>query len=211
MRSERRGIGVAARLIRGGLLMGLVLGWGASVSQAGLAAGDGPGRAALPTIEWASVALEPDTVGAANVRWTMLLAVPYCGGPNLGAYLSVRFLAPLSLPGSLPSGSVSFGEAPADGAVVGDTLRVTPRPDALPLFCLHDRPIPLALVLSPDAGLANPSEPGTYTVEVSTADNPSALRVPVVVSAAGAQAPAPTAPGVSLPPDGGDEAPGSSS
>jgi hypothetical protein len=204
-------MGVLARLIRGGVLMGLVLGWGASVSQAGLAAAGGPAGAVLPTIEWASVTLEPDTVGAENVRWTIVLAVPYCGGPNIGAYLSVRFLAPLSPPGSIPTGSISFGDEPAEGAVVGDTLQVTPQPDALPLFCLHDRPIDLALVLSPDAGLANPSEAGTYTIEVSTADNPTALRVPVLVSSAGNQAPPPAAPAVHLPPEGGGAAPGSSS
>jgi hypothetical protein len=206
MRSERRGIGASTRVIRARLVLALVLGWGTLVSQTGLAMADDPVGSALPTIESASVVLEPDTVGAANVRWTMRLAVPYCGGPNIGDYLSVRFLAPLSPPGSLPAGSLSFGDAPADGVVVGDTLRVTPQPDALPLFCLHDRPINLALVVSPDAGLANPSQPGTYAVEVSTADNPTALRVPVPVGVGQDETSPPTGPAVNLPPGGGDGA-----
>ena len=138
------------------------------------------------TIESGNVTLTPDTAGAANVEWDLVLGIPTCREPMIGRSLSLRFPPPLTLPEEIPPGSALFDGAPVDLRVTGDTLEVALEPELVPQFCLHDRPFRARLVVLPSAGLQNPAEAGSYVIEISTADNPAAFTVPVEVRQADA-------------------------
>jgi hypothetical protein len=131
---------------------------------------------AQPALPW-SLAVEPAVPGQ-TPRWTLELSAPYCGGFRIGEGVYVRPEPPLGVPDAVPEGSVLFQGQPASVALTGDALRIGPAPDMLfSQVCLSgERQFTIELL--PEAGLALPADPGTYTVELWTGAEPSQV-VPV--------------------------------
>jgi hypothetical protein len=128
-----------------------------------------------------SINLSPDKARATNVSWTVQLSAPYCGGYNIGGYVSIRPIAPLSLPKSVPSSSVTFANGPAEVSSIEGTLQVKPAEGRAWTQLCSFQPQPLTIVFSPGAGWVNPAKSGTYYVEVSTGSSSNSVTVPVVV------------------------------
>src|SRR5579884_3860659 len=55
-----------------------------------------------------SLNFDPATAGATNVRWTVSLSAPYCGGYRVGDGVHIAPEAPLSLPATVPAEDVVF-------------------------------------------------------------------------------------------------------
>ncbi len=134
----------------------------------------------------ASVTLSPATAGASGVTWTVRLLVPYCGGYKIGRYVLLRFEPPFALPAKVPPAAVSFADGPAVVTREGNTLRIAPAPGRMwsmacgPVDSAGNLlPQPLSIVLSAAAGLANPPEAGTYSIQVSTDADPHPIVVVV--------------------------------
>jgi len=118
------------------------------------------------------MSVDPATAQASNVHWTVQLAARYCGGYQIGDGVYLQPEAPLALPDQVPAEDVLFASNAADVSLQSGVLRVAPSPDlARSMICTQgDRPFSVELL--PALGLSNP-DPGTYTVDVWTAANPT--------------------------------------
>jgi hypothetical protein len=159
--------------------LGIALALLALVAPATVSAQDAAGN---PTLS-----VDPDQPGA-TPHWTIGLAAPYCGGLRIGEGVYVRPEAPLTLPASLPDGSVLFEGHPASVSQVGDALRIGPAPDTVWSMICQPGVRPFRVELLPEFGLALPTDAGSYALDVWTGANPTPATVSVDVPAPAAQA-----------------------
>lgn len=134
-----------------------------------------------------TLSVDPDQPGA-TPHWTIGLAAPYCGGFRIGDGVYVRPEAPLTLPPSLPDGSVLFEGHPASISQVGDALRIGPAPDTVWSMICQPGQRPFRVELLPAAGLALPADAGSYALDVWTGANPTPATVSIDVPAPDAPA-----------------------
>jgi hypothetical protein len=126
---------------------------------------------AQPALPW-GLAVDPPVAGQ-TPHWTLELSAPYCGGFGIGDGVYVHPQPPLALPEEVPEGSVLFQGQPASVTLTPEALRIGPGPDMLfSQVCLPgERQFTVELL--PEAGLALPADPGTYTVELWTGADPA--------------------------------------
>jgi hypothetical protein len=123
----------------------------------------------------------PDAATGGPVEWTVVFASKFCGGPQIGGSVRLRFVPPLALPASIPAKSVQFDGQGADVSLVdAQTLQVAPGADVnWPHYC-SDAPQNFTIVVTPAAGVAAPAAGGTYNVEFSTGVNPTPTVLQIV-------------------------------
>jgi hypothetical protein len=127
-----------------------------------------------------SVSIDPSTGQASGVHWTVQLAAPYCGGYRLGDGVHIQPQAPLAFPDTVPSDGVVLAGQPAQAALDGGVLVVSPAPGlAQSMICMPGEQ-PLTVELVPSLGMANP-DPGNYVVDVWLGSSGAAVQLPVTV------------------------------
>jgi hypothetical protein len=119
-----------------------------------------------------TLTVDPATPGA-TPHWTLNLSAPYCGGFRIGDGVYVHPEPPLALPDPLPDASVLFQGQPANATTVGDALRISPAPGTVfSQVCIQGER-PFSVELLPEAGLALPSDPSSYSLDLWTGADPN--------------------------------------
>src|SRR5579859_4195391 len=113
----------------------------------------------------ASISLDSTSPLATSVHWTVTLSAPCCGGFRIGDGVYLQPEAPLALPADVPPAAVLFDGQPADVALQGDVLRVSPSPTLAQSQLCQAGSRPFTIELLGSLGLTNPGA-GDYAVNV---------------------------------------------